>query len=123
MVKGVCYRYFHNPANTEMVQVVSAFAVGVIFSPWSRALLLFITLLVVYELLYFYSTSFSLPYWRLEGRAAILMASILGFILGRTLVGFDDPIRDRTPKLTRQLKPYRVQTQAATDTLRIYSLI
>lgn len=125
MAKGVCYRYFNNPGNTEMVQVISAFAIGVIFSPWNRALLLFITFLIVYEVIYLYTTSFNLPYWRLEGRVAIVMASIFGFIVGRTLVGFDDPIKDDRPQVVRALPPRRTQTQppVLVEALRFHRLI
>ena len=108
MARGVCYRYFNNNKATEMYQVILAFTIGILFSPWNNGLILFIIFIIAYEILYFYATGFQTPYWRLEGRLAIFMASILGFIIGRTLVGFDDPIADKKPKLTRQLAQFKV---------------
>ena len=107
MARGVCYNYFNNGNATEMYQVILAFTIGVLFSPWNNGLFLFILFLIAYELLYFYATGFQLPYWRLEGRVAIVMASILGFIIGRTVVGFDDPVADKKPRLKQALVRYQ----------------
>lgn len=85
--------YFKNDAYPEIAQILASFALGILFAPWSWGPLYFITFLIAYEIVCGYFTRGQAPYWRLEARVGILFASILGFIIGRTLVGHQDPFR------------------------------
>lgn len=92
-LEGWITAYFVNPDYTELVQLVVAFAFGVIFSPFSYGPLFFIIWLVLYEFAYAYYTNTECPYWRLFFRVALIMASILGWLIGRTVVGWRNPFR------------------------------
>ena len=83
--------WFRKPNNNEFVQLVTAFTLGVILSPWSAGLKWFLAFIVIYELVLGYVVRFQMPYWRPLARAGIICASIFGWILGRTAVS--RPIR------------------------------
>jgi hypothetical protein len=70
------------------MQVLIAFCLGVIFSPFSYGFALFIFYLVVYELLYAIFTGVCYPYWAPLFRLAVVAASIYGWIIGRTVAGW-----------------------------------
>lgn len=85
--------YFRNPNYTELLQFISAFTFGVIFSPFSYGAVFLIVFLVLYEFAYAYYTQTCLPYWRLSFRVGIFMTAIFGWILGRTIVGWRNPLQ------------------------------
>jgi hypothetical protein len=90
---------FCNEANNDLAQLISSFCLGVLFSPWSWGLVYYIAFLLIYEILSAYYTWCQLPYWRLSTRLGVIAASLLGFILGRILVGYNNPLRQETSKL------------------------
>lgn len=85
--------YFKNLYYTELVQLIFAFSLGVIFAPFSYGPLLFIIYLLLYEFIYAYFTNTEYPYWRLFFRVAVVMTSVFGWIIGRTIVGWKNPFR------------------------------
>jgi hypothetical protein len=85
---------FRNPNYTELLQLISAFALGIILSPWSWGFLFFILYVVLYEIAIAIVNHMQYPYWRLEFRCAIVCASVFGFIIGRSLIGYEDPFID-----------------------------
>ena len=69
------------------VDLILALAMGVLLSPWKVFLLLFVYLFIFYELgLYFVFKK----RWYPDIRAGIILAYILGWIIGRTILGFED---------------------------------
>lgn len=90
---GFVESYFQNPQYTQLMQVIIAFALGVIFSPFSYGFLFFLLYLVVYELAYLFFTRGCCPYWGFLFRGAVIGASILGWLLGRIVLGWRNPFR------------------------------
>jgi hypothetical protein len=105
MLKKYMNEYFNNINVTEFFQVVVAFTIGVVLSPWNNGLLLFIIYLIINEIIYYIGTGGKYPFWTLEGRIAVAFSSIFGFIVGRSVVGFKDPIEDKKPTTEIKLKP------------------
>lgn len=69
------------------IDLIIALTLGVLLSPWKVFLLLFVYLFIIYELgLYFVLKN----RWYPDIRAGIILAYILGWIIGRTVIGFDD---------------------------------
>lgn len=79
-------RWFKNPCYNEFTQLVSAFCLGVILSPWSYGIKWFLAFIIVYEFVFGFIVNFQMPYWRPLARIGIICASILGWILGRIAV-------------------------------------
>jgi len=86
----------------ELLQILSAFALGIAFAPWSWGIVYFFIGIVIWEILYYVSVKGSKPFWFLEVRLAIVAASVLGWLIGRELTGKDadklDPLLGRPPK-------------------------
>lgn len=107
MERGICYRYFNNPRSSALLSIIVSFTFGLIFSPWNQGLLYFIIFLILYEGFIFYVTRYDWSQQRLFVRTGIICTSILGFIVGRYVVGFDDPLKDKKPLRTLLLKAYK----------------
>lgn len=78
--------YFNNIAYTPAMQVVVAFAYGILLGPLASGLFLLIVSLFFYEWLYYILTRGQPDMWQLETRVGVIMSSILGYIIGRTIV-------------------------------------
>lgn len=76
-------KYFCNPEATSIYQIIAAFFFGVILSPWSSGVIFLIVTAIIIETLLIYYTKMHRYYYNAEVRAACVMASIFGFILGR----------------------------------------
>jgi hypothetical protein len=72
------------------VEFLMSFMIGVLFSPWSRGLLYFLLFAIVLEIFYYMKEK-----WCPFHRVGLFFSALLGFILGRLLIGyhlpFDDP--------------------------------
>ena len=86
--------YFKNPKYTQLMQIIVAFALGVIFSPFSYGLIYLLIYLLIYEIIYLIFTQACYPYWGIVFRLAVVSASIYGWIIGRTIVGWRNPLRN-----------------------------
>lgn len=76
---------FQNKDYTPIVQLVSAFIIGIIFSPWSISPLWFIAFIIAYEIFYAFVTQLQWPYWIFSVRCGVIMFSVLGWLIGRSL--------------------------------------
>ena len=87
--KSPCWlaAWFQNEKYTPMAQVIVAFAFGALLSPWGSGLFFLLVFILIYELLYVIFTWANPRYWQPEIRGAAAMASILGWIVGRTVAG------------------------------------
>lgn len=79
--------WFCNDKNTPMAQVILAFAFGVLLSPWSSGLFFLTIFIIINEILFYVFTKGDPRYYNVFVRTGVIYASILGFILGRTLSG------------------------------------
>jgi hypothetical protein len=80
--------FFYN--NCFFAQILTAFLIGVLTSPWSWGIVFFLLFLLAMELLTLYQLGINSPFWRIEVRLAVIVASVLGFLFGRALVGFSN---------------------------------
>jgi hypothetical protein len=117
--------FFRNPNYTEFAQLVSAFVLGLVFSPFSFGVIYFVAFIIVYEIAYAYFSRLERPYWRLEGRIGIEAAAIAGFIIGRILVGFDDPLRDSSSSSNTEGKKlsYREKLSSSNPSIKSITTI
>lgn len=81
--------FFCNPENTSMAQLIAAFAFGVILSPWSKGIFFLVFFAIIYEMLLLYYTKMSPRWYNGQVRAGCIMASFLGFFIGRYAAGDD----------------------------------
>jgi hypothetical protein len=84
---GWLHRIFCNDKTTPMFQVITAFAFGVILSPWSSGLFFLVIFIIIYEIFLYIFTHGDERYWDSFTRCGVICASLLGFIVGRTLSG------------------------------------
>lgn len=93
----------------DLAQLLVAFCLGILFSPWSLGLLYFLIFLIIYEAYAFYATAGRAPSWKIEIRLGVMAASIFGFIIGRILTGWNHPLDDdhRIHKTRNRRPKYR----------------
>lgn len=77
--------WFCNDKYTPMAQVIVALTWGIILSPWSSGLIFLVASIIIYEIVYYIFTRGRFPYYNVFVRTGAMMASILGYIIGRTL--------------------------------------
>jgi len=70
--------------------MILSFMIGVIFSPWSRGLLYYLIFTFILEA-YHYTTDIL---WCPLHRVGLFLSGLLGFIVGRLLVGYHYPFDD-----------------------------
>lgn len=108
--------WFQNEKYTPMAQVIVAFVFGILLSPFSSGLFFLTVFIVVYEILYylFINPLTVVPYggyddplgqnnynprcYNIFVRVSVMIASILGFIVGRTLSG-DNILQEGVPNI------------------------
>ena len=78
--------YFCNSDQTELFQVVIAFAFGLAAGPISSGIAFLIVYTIFFEVFLVFATGMREPYWYPEARIAIFCSGILGWVLGRWLV-------------------------------------
>lgn len=69
------------------LDLLLALAFGVILSPWRVLLILFVVFFIAYEIGFYYIFK---NRWYPDIRAGIILAYILGWIIGRTVIGYDE---------------------------------
>jgi len=79
-------------------QLIIAFCTGLVFSPWSYGWIFFVIFLIVWEVMYGFATKFKHPRWNLAERILIIVISLLGWTVGRLLVG-QQPFDNNRKKL------------------------
>lgn len=85
--KRILNRWFQNEKNTAMVQVLTSFCFGILLSPWSSGLFFLMIYIIIYEILYYIFTKGDPMFYSVFVRTGVIYASILGYIVGRTLSG------------------------------------
>lgn len=69
------------------VQMIVSFIIGMLFAPWSYGIFFLLAFTVIYEILYYLYVDKST--YIAEVRAGISLASICGWVTGRTLYELD----------------------------------
>ena len=77
-------KFFQDDNKTPMVQVISALAFGVLLSPWAQGIFFLVIFIVIYEIFFYLFTHGNPRYYNVFVRVSVMMASILGYIIGRT---------------------------------------
>lgn len=90
-----------NPEYNLNTQLLMGFCIGLIFSPWSYGWLFFVIFLIVWELLYGIATKWHPSRWNLYERLLVLAVSLLGWVIGRMLVGYNQPFENRRKHLIK----------------------
>ena len=85
--------YFKNPNYTQLVQIVVSFVFGLILAPYGYGFIYFLIYLLAYEFVYLLATQGCNPYWGPVFRLGAVSASILGFLIGRIILGWKNPLR------------------------------
>lgn len=83
-IVAVIQAYFLNIRYTELLQVIVGFAVGLIFGPFSFGLIYLLGFIILYEIIY-YVVARNQCCWSFPGRVAVEFATILGWLVGRSL--------------------------------------
>ena len=76
--------YFLNPGYSEFLQLVVGFAIGLAFGPFSWGLKWLLIFIIVFEIIY-YAVAKGRCCWSFPGRVAVEAATLLGWLVGRTL--------------------------------------
>lgn len=85
MIASICAMLV-SPHNTELVQIVTAFAGGLVFGPYSLGIEWFAAYCIAYEVMLIYATRMVSPWWKLTTRVVVNCASLLGWVIGRWLI-------------------------------------
>ena len=73
--------------------IVFTFVIGLIFAPFSFGFIFFLVFWIVWAILYSLLIQFKYPIWRLLTVVGIFFTGLLGFIIGRLLVGDKHPFK------------------------------
>jgi hypothetical protein len=81
--------------NEQVVQWIVAFSLGVLLASWSTGFVFYIMLLIGKEIFFYIRDPSSLL-----TRVGIIFLSLYGYIIGRSILQYDDPLEDnkRTSK-------------------------
>ena len=83
------------------VQIIMAFTLGILFAPFSYGLLYFLIFLISYEAIAIYLSRMNCRYWCFRTRVSVVIASIVGFLIGRWVDGRKDLLEDDKKKSKR----------------------
>lgn len=83
---GVVKGYFCHECSTTASQMIIAFVLGLLFSPFNMGLIYVLLLIIINEILvYIFSNGVKPRYWDPLERCGVVCSTVLGFIIGRTL--------------------------------------
>lgn len=77
-----CWTYLNRPT----CSLIFSFVWGLIFSPWTQGLFYMILFIVIYELIYYIAVWGDLKKWDPYLRGGMILAYILGWLVGRTFL-------------------------------------
>lgn len=80
--------WLFNADNQHGQQYLLSLVVGIALAPFGKGIFLLIVWILVYELIYYLAAKYfgKLQYWNSETRGGIALASLLGWIIGRSLL-------------------------------------
>jgi hypothetical protein len=77
--------FFQDERKTAIHQVIGSFTFGVLLSPWGQGIFFLAGFIIIYEIFFYLFTHGDPRYYNVFVRTGVTMASILGFIIGRTV--------------------------------------
>ena len=83
-----------------LFQFIYALAIGIILSPFSGGVIILIIFIIIFEIYFIYCTG--TKHWHPEDRIVVIGAFVLGFVVGRLIVGDLDPVRPFYHKYPRR---------------------
>ena len=96
-IKYLLNLYYANDNNTRMAQVIIAFVFGTLLSPWSGGIFFLFAFIIVNEIFFYLFSHSKIEEYDVFGRTGAIMASILGYIVGRTFTREDPLPNDNIP--------------------------
>lgn len=75
-----------------MSLIILSFASGVLFGPWSWGIFPLLLFIVAYEFLYYFLTWGNNEHWQVMMRCVVILATLLGWIISRTIFNPDNVI-------------------------------
>lgn len=89
---GKIQRYMHLGIESAICQITVSFGMGILFAPWSTGLFLLVLFLLLFELVYcLIVQKFTMEHLLI--RLAIVSGYIIGWVLGRLVIGDTSPFR------------------------------
>ncbi len=86
--------YFNPDGYTPLFQIILAFTIGVIFSPYSSGIYYLIIIILIFEIIYAYQCNCNYTNEKSFLRGALILTAILGWLFGRVSICKDwNPIR------------------------------
>lgn len=93
-------KYYKNDKQTLLFKIITGFALGLIFSPFSNGLFFIIIFYLICEILYYLFTHGDERYWNSIHVPIVLFFYILGWLIGRLLsVPWDNILDDGIPNI------------------------
>ena len=94
--EGLLPYYFQSDKYSPVAQTIFSFTIGVLISPWSSGLFFLIVFIIVYDILLYIFCHGHPRYYDVFTRAGVILGSILGWIIGRTISG-DEILKPGVP--------------------------
>ena len=74
-------------------QIIVTFVIGLVFAPFSYGFIYFLLFWFFWVLLYSLTVNFQFPMWRVFTLFGIFMVGVLGFIIGRIMIGDENILK------------------------------
>lgn len=81
-----------NSAFPIQAQYAITFILGFVLSPWSWGIFWVIGFLLIYEIFFACASEMKLPHWKMEHRMGLIVIYLVGWILGRIFIGYQNPL-------------------------------
>ena len=94
------YKQESSHGDAVLFQFIFYFAIGLILAPFSFGFVIVLIFIILYEIWYANSVGTD-KYYGFE-RGALIGVFVLGFVIGRIIIGDDDPIRKYYHKYPRR---------------------
>lgn len=100
ILEGNLDALFNNPKRTPMFNFIMSFTFGALLAPWSSGIFFLVFFNIIAELaLYIFSHG---RCWEPHERAGVMMANILGWIVGRSFLN-EPLLKEGVPEVPRLL--------------------
>ncbi len=73
------------------IDLLLSLTMGILLSPWKVFLIIFVLFFLIYEAGFYY---LAVHRWYPDIRAGVIIAYILGWIIGRTFIGYDEIVSE-----------------------------
>jgi len=84
--------FFNKNTSVFFYSLIQSLVLGLLFSPFSSGAKYYAWYLLTNEILILYVTRMNPTYWSIYTRASVMAAGFFGYILGRTIFNFKNPL-------------------------------